>query len=507
MKPVQIFSLLLLVTTLLLGIGYVFPKEGITVSPSLTLKFHWDLTNLKSKNIEYADIGSIIAINESLIEQDSLTSTDSLILQPKDTIRAKSSVLYQKIQPIEFPSGDSLLLNPFFKQLNNSTQTNVRIFHYGDSQIEGDRITGYLRNKFQQKFGGSGPGLMPAMPGIAESSSIIHQASSNWMKHAVYFKNDTILPHHKFGVLGSFARFTSYFDDSLPITHEPKNATIEFGRSGMAYTSVNNFTKCRVFYGHASQSFQVRGYYNDSLIWFEEIDSTVVTESFCWNMEKAPQKFRIEFEATKSPDIYGIALDAPNGVSVDNLPFRGSSGTEFSRLDFSQIQEMLASLNPGLILIEFGVNVVPYQSKNYDFYERILSRQLTYLKKVMPGIPILVIGVSDMSERKGNDYESYESVEKVIRAQRNAAQSTGCAFWNLYEAMGGKNSMPSWVFAHPPLASTDFIHFNRKGGHIVAQMLFNALMEKYNSFNATNGNVTLNEYPKVNTVDQVQQSE
>ncbi len=507
MKPVQILGLLLFIMTLLLGLAYVFPKEGISVTPSLTLKFHWDLTSLKSKNIEYADIQSIIAINESLIEQDSLTFSDSLIYPNKDTIRAKSSVLSKKIQPIEFPSGDTLILNPFFKSLNNSNHTNVRIFHYGDSQIEGDRITGYLRNKFQQKFGGSGPGLMPAIPAIAESSSIIHQASSNWMKHAVYFKNDTILPHHKFGVLGSFARFTSYSDDSLPIAHEPRKATIEFGRSGMAYSSVNNFTKCRVFYGHASQSFQVRGYYNDSLIWFEEIDSTFATQSFCWNMEKAPQKFRIELEATKSPDIYGIALDAPNGVSVDNLPFRGSSGTEFTRLDFSQLQEMLTLLNPGLILIEFGVNVVPFQTKNYDFYERILSRQLAYIKKVMPEIPIVVIGVSDMSERKGNDYESYASVEKVIQAQKNAAQTTGCAFWNLQEAMGGRNSMPSWVFAQPPLASTDFIHFNRKGGHIVAQMLFNALMEKYLSFNTANETVTSNVCPKVNTLAQFKSSE
>jgi hypothetical protein len=48
--------------------------------------------------------------------------------------------------------------------------------------------------------------------------------------------------------------------------------------------------------------------------------------------------------------------------------------------------------------------------------------------------------------------------------------------------MGGKNSMPSWVFANPPLAQKDFTHFNRKGGHIIAQMFYNALMAEYDAY-------------------------
>jgi uncharacterized protein YehS (DUF1456 family) len=37
----------------------------------------------------------------------------------------------------------------------------VRIIHYGDSQIEGDRIISFLRNKIQNKFG-EAAGLVPA---------------------------------------------------------------------------------------------------------------------------------------------------------------------------------------------------------------------------------------------------------------------------------------------------------------------------------------------------------
>jgi len=47
----------------------------------------------------------------------------------------------------EYPSGDSLALNGFLTRLLHSGDT-VTIFHFGDSQLEGDRITRHLRQCF-----------------------------------------------------------------------------------------------------------------------------------------------------------------------------------------------------------------------------------------------------------------------------------------------------------------------------------------------------------------------
>jgi len=460
-----------------LGIALLFPIEGIAMGDSFQLKFHWSFNNLFEDDIQYADITTIIDENHSIILAESFPEIDSV--EVIDTIKADAKNLKAKIQLLEYPAGDTTILYSFFSKLDNVGKKRMRILHYGDSQIEGDRITGYLRNRFQKQFGGSGPGLMPAIPGSAESASIIHSASSNWQAHSVYYEKDTILLHRKFGILGSFARFTSYADDSLNKDLSEKTASIEFNRSGMAYSSVNNFTRCRVFYGNSQQSLIVKGYVNDSLIWFEDVEATQNTQKFQWDFAVSPKDFKIEFEGIKSPDVYGIALDAANGVAVDNLPFRGSWGYEFTKLDYTQMKKMASFLQTGLIILEFGVNVIPHQVRNYSFYERALTRQINYLKQIFPNTPVLVIGVSDMSQRKGNYYESYPNIEKIGAAQRNAAKNTNSAYWNLYAAMGGKNSMPSWVFAEPSLAGKDFTHFNRKGGHIVAQMLYNALMQDY----------------------------
>lgn len=481
MKPYKILVFLFITAVICIGIALAYPEKGIAVGNHINLKFHWSPNNSANNDVQYADISNIIHNNKAIIIEDSLNSLPNIV-EKVDTVRAKESVLRKNIYPIEFPAGDSSILDAFFYKLSKSNTKRVRILHYGDSQIEGDRITGYLRNKFQRRFGGSGPGLMPALPGRAESASIIHTSSKNWNTHAVYYKKDTILPHRKFGVLGSFGRFTNYKDDSLAVDKTIKTASIKFSRSGMAYSSVNKFTKCRVFYGHSNENTTVKGFVNDSLVWFDALEAVQKTTSFNWDFKRAPKDFNIVFEGEKSPDIYAIALDANNGVAVDNLPFRGSSGTEFTRLEYKQLKEMALSFNSGLIILEFGVNVVPHQVKSYAFYERALTRQIKYLQYVFPNTPVLIIGLSDMSQRKGNYYASYPNIEKIRDAQRNAAKNTNSAFWDLYAAMGGENSMPSWVFAEPPLAKKDFIHFNRKGGHIVAQMLYNALMEEYGKY-------------------------
>ncbi|RLD73268.1 MAG: hypothetical protein DRJ10_18035 [Bacteroidetes bacterium] len=481
---------LLIILIIVVSVALIFPKNGVALGEKVILKFHWSLNSFSNSDVQYADITKIINENQSIILEDTLLLID--IEKGIDTVKASAAELNARVHFIEYPAGDLNILNSFFQKLDNSDKSRVRILHYGDSQIEGDRITGYLRNRFQRRFGGSGPGLLPAIPSHAESASIQHFASRNWQAHSVYYKKDTILPHRRFGVLGSFGRFTNYKEDSIVTDSSIKTATIEFKRSGMAYSSVNNFNQCRIFYGHCNEKFVVKGFVNDSLIWFQEMDTTQNTQNFQWNFTSTPTDFRVEFESTKSPDIYGISLETKVGVAVDNLPFRGSSGTEFTKLEYNQLKQMANFLKSGLVIMEFGVNVVPHHIKSYSYYERALTRQLKYLKYVFPKTPILVIGLSDMSKRTGNYYESHPNIEKINLAQRNAAKNANCAFWDLYSAMGGKNSMPSWVFAEPPLARKDFTHFNRKGGHIVAQMLYNALMHDYESYKADKKNVAVN---------------
>ncbi|MBR4214802.1 MAG: hypothetical protein IKR94_05750, partial [Bacteroidales bacterium] len=62
------------------------------------------------------------------------------------------------------------------------------------------------------------------------------------------------------------------------------------------------------------------------------------------------------------------------------------------------------------------------------------------------------------------------------------AFKNNCAFWDMYSAMGGWNSMPDWVFHEPPLAEKDFTHFSPQGANVIAKMFYNALIGRYNQY-------------------------
>lgn len=111
------------------------------------------------------------------------------------------------------------------------------------------------------------------------------------------------------------------------------------------------------------------------------------------------------------------------------------------------------------------------------------------MKELCPGVPVIVIGPADMSLKVKGAFKSYPGVEPVRDALKKACMDSGCAFWDLYEAMGGRNSMPSFVNSDPPLANTDYIHFSSLGINLVAEMFYNALMMEYKEFQSQKGNL------------------
>ena len=66
-------------------------------------------------------------------------------------------------------------------------------------------------------------------------------------------------------------------------------------------------------------------------------------------------------------------------------------------------------------------------------------------KSAAPGISILVIGAGDMSTMINGEYNSYPFIPKIKEAQKRAALKTGCAYWDLFEVMGGRNSIHTWT--------------------------------------------------------------
>lgn len=492
-KPFR--SLLLLVYVgVLLGVALYFLPPEIMLPNGDSLRFFTVSSLFETKTKQYADISGI--------EKKFTPVEDKIAVGQPDTATLKKTPFTYTLEArfkIQYPEGNDTILYTFFRHLQEIPKTKelVRALHYGDSQIEGDRITSFLRNNFQNRFGGCGVGLVPLVDALGNRTSLQIKSDGNWKRIRAYGPDFRKSAPHQYGVMGSYFNFSfssthkiagdTASADSLArrpkfITKRKQNIWVEYAKAPNAYSRDSRFENFKLLYTNPDAPITLKVQSQKDSIKAFELPITAGPTIFQQPFTGKFQKLRLSFEGTKSPEFYGVALDCNSGVVIDNMPFRGSSGTEFVRMNREILRSQFQQLKVKFIILQYGVNVVPHVISDYKYYERQFYTQLKMLRELAPEASILVVGLSDMSRKEGEVYTTYPNVEKIRNAQRNAAFKAGCAFWDLFTAMGGKDSMPSWVFAKPALANKDFTHFTPKGAQIVAEMLFKSLMFEYEKF-------------------------
>ncbi len=395
--------------------------------------------------------------------------------------------------PIEFPAGQPAVLAAFFSALRAlpRTQELIRVLHIGDSQLEGDRVTSYLRQRFQQQFGGCGPGLVSVTEVNEARLTVQVRPKGPWKKYAAYGPRKKA-PHLQYGLLDAYFRFparAASTDSAGRTTTSGGGATARYLLPKKGYGAAARPEVVRVLYRNPAAAFtlQLRADGADltAPLVVPPADTLGISTAL---LPAGTQQVEARFAAEgASPDILGVCLDCQQGVAVDNVSLRGSSCTEFGRMDMAFYGQQVQRLGVKLIVLQFGVNVGAAEAPGYGYYERMLRGQLARLRRAAPGVPVLVIGISDMSRKQAGEWRTRPSVEKVRDAQRNAAFATGCAFWDLYGAMGGENAMPSWVAARPALAQPDYTHFSASGARIVGELFWKALIREYDAWARNTG--------------------
>lgn len=486
MTPFKILKYLLSIFLTLAFVMLIFPSEGIKLSDNTYVYFYNFNDFFSTTEVKYKDISYIVESVGGEDKNEDNESHEHTEVQPLDV---KEIVKPDKVKPkykpkdfgpkdqsFEYPENNVEMLYPLFTALTNKNDT-LRILHFGDSQLELDRITSVIRNRFQKKFGGSGMGLIPLNTPYAKYPEIRFKASDNFEKKVIQqFKKDK-LNHRRYGVLNRFSKFKG----------DKKNDTIKswfrITNVDESNYSLNNITNCRLLYGNSSSPVNFSITCNSKNISNSILEESSSLKEVNWEIPSNTDTLQIEFSGVDSPEFYGLSLESGPGVYVDNIPARSSSGIIFTINDFKLLRESFNRLNVKLVILQFGANKVKNLSSSYSHYERALIRQIQTLRKIDPELAIIVIGVSDMSRHVKGKYETYPSVEKIRDAQRNAALKTGCVFWDLYKAMGGKESMPAWVFHKPPLASKrDFAHFTYSGSRVVGKLFNKAFFHDYNKY-------------------------
>ena len=145
-KPHKILLLLVLVNLLLLGVIFIFPSGMIPLAGNYKLKFISLEELLHPKTVSKVDIDKIVKnVSDSSLHNHSGASAesapDTLVL--RDDPRQMAKITYK----IQYPDDRKNALDALFVSLDSLEKNDklFRILHYGDSQIEGDRISSTLR--------------------------------------------------------------------------------------------------------------------------------------------------------------------------------------------------------------------------------------------------------------------------------------------------------------------------------------------------------------------------
>lgn len=485
--PRKVFFLLLYVHAFLLLFSLIIPADGVQLTRSLSLKFV-SLADVFSKKENIPkDIRHIV----STVKLDTLTTNDDPVVDSSSAMGDTINVL-PVTQPVEMHNGQEL--DAFFEALLQceSPQAALSVAYYGDSQIEGDRFSDYLRNRLQKQFGGGGPGIVTPIDISTMRITVQQSESKEWVKAACFGYPQTKTTKSRYGMSGAFYRYRNGY---YVTSRQPKdsagvdsvtvkkwistsgNPWLSFRKSKVSYATVKNYSQATLWYTATSPVLiKVQ---RDGLA---DVDTLPVagTGTKTWTVSDSTGHIRISF-LQPGADVIGMALDQHRGVHVDNFSMRGSSGTDFWRMNGAYLAEQHRMRGTRLVILQFGVNVVPYVDDTTEvrFYEQQFLQQLQLLKRQLPGVSFLVVGTTDISTKKGTEYVSYPYLENIRDAQKRAAHKSGCAFWDAFNAMGGKNSMPSWVFNNPPLAAKDFTHLSSRGANVLAQMLHEAIMREF----------------------------
>jgi lysophospholipase L1-like esterase len=378
-------------------------------------------------------------------------------------VTASGSPCGEVITCIEDYGRSKISLQKFMKALKELKKGNkaVRIAMYGDSFIEGDVFCGSLRDSLQKKFGGSGVGFVPVTSQVTGFRNTIKHKFENWKTCSLITPQDSA-QRVEIGPAGfSFLPETDNW-----LQYKPSKQR-----------NYRHFSWIKLYYqntGSAVLTYAV----NDSLRESVPLEKSARLREWKLRYDKAKV---VEFEFSNTD-----SFEATEGIYVDNFSMRGNSGIFLTRIPDQLFVDFNRYRNYKLIILQYGLNIVKDDSSGYDAYAARMVKVVNKLKQVYPEASILLLSVSDRSTNIEGRFRTAKSIPTLRDAQRYIAKSTGVAFWDMYEAMGGENSMIQFVHAKPALAAKDYTHVNFKGGGKLAGLLARSILYEFEKFEQKN---------------------
>jgi len=353
-------------------------------------------------------------------------------------------------------SADHDALNRFYDALSSNRQ--VRIAYFGDSFIEGDILTGSLRNLFQEKYGGNGVGFVPINCLTAGFRTTVVTSANGWEEHCL---TDSVFDRRKQGISGYYFIPQAGSSASFSCRTATENKTDTCSEASLYFitdgglkftTTVNRQTK-------------------------EQHNATGSPDIQEVSVSGRIGQLRITIDNPgKNTRFFGVTLDDEDtGVVVDNYSLRGISGETLRSIPEKTLQDLDKLRTYDLIVLQYGLNVATKTGSKYDYYKKAMTEVINYLRKNLPSTDFLLVSVGDRAAKIDGEMKTMPGVKNLLVTQQEIASACGIAFWNLMDAMELDGGIVEYVKSKPPKANLDYTHINKLGGESVAKHLFETI--------------------------------
>lgn len=393
----------------------------------------------------------LVEDQEPLPSLEELPTTDYSEILPDDSL----------ITHIEnFASeGTSAWDRLYEKLLWNKEQ--VRVAFMGDSFVEGDILTADLRELLQDTFHGGGVGYAPVASPFTGFRQTIKTTSKGWTPYNIMQRKSAPAPYAEdFFVSGWVAKASEGASTRWDMTTKRRHLE-EVERARLLFI-------CR-------QKAEIGLKLNDGeerVFFFEgdEVVRQIVVEQ--------EQIRSLEMKVLSGADSFtgiGAEFDSKSGVAVDNFSIRSNNGQAMFWSNAS-VNSQINTMRPyDLVILQYGLNIMQADRHNYSLYGEQVEKMISYVESCFPGAAVLVMGVSDRSQKGEDGIKPMESAKSLTQSQREAAEHKGVAFWDTYSAMQRMGGMTEFVANG--WAGKDYTHINYAGGARIARELYYAILK------------------------------
>lgn len=362
---------------------------------------------------------------------------------------------------------ERLALGRFYTRLDQlveSRERNVRILQLGDSHIAADYITKTARLRLQGEFGSGGRGFIHPEQ-HAQYGGRRLKRGADWKRSRVVDSGQSGQPFGFSGIAIEAVRRGDSVQYSLRDDAVVEVVYLARRGGGTAEVSVDGKSVGQIDARAAGP--ETRG----KRFSIPDRDNTDTKDSRVFQIEATSPGLRI-FGLSFVRKRPGIVLDAVGPVGTDAYTY-----LEMDKDSFGQTLEFM---DPDLVIIMLGGNDALRIRTGRASLEDVQKNFETLVDRVRASVPAadcMLWAPMDAGERKRGEIVQRSYIEEVREIQMKVAKGQGCAFWDMYEAMGGKGSIQRWYEAG--IINKDLIHPRFKAGLLLGHLFATALLESY----------------------------